>query len=96
MIQMSIFMDGDGCWPDLGANEKEVKDRIDQGKLIWLGNGAAPMQVALLDNGMQSGSPSVAIRLDLPDGKTVVAETTLKLFVSAARMFFSRYPHLLD
>lgn len=74
MLKMSISLDGDGCWPDLKGEKAE--------KLIWLNDGS--MSVALLKGGMQSGNHSVAVRLDLPDGRVVVAETSLALFTSAA------------
>ena len=41
--------------------------------------------VVSLRNGMLSGKPSVAFIFILPDGKAVVAETSLELFVTAAR-----------
>ncbi len=37
----------------------------------------------MLPAGMSSGAPSVMIRLDLPDGRIVLAETSAALFVSA-------------
>lgn len=64
---------------------------IEEWRLIWLGNNAKPIQVTGLDGGMVSGNPSVAIRLDLPDGKTVIAETSLALFLTAADALKSRY-----
>jgi len=87
MPTIKMFMDGDNSWPDL-------KDKLGTDQLIHLGNDAKPIQMALLDQGMQSGRPSVSIRFDLPDGKTVVAETSLRLLVSTARAFASRYPDL--
>lgn len=83
MIGMSIILDGDNAWPDL-------KDKPP----IHLGNGAPPLQVAVLKGGMTSGRPSIAIRADLPDGRVLVAETTARLFVSAARAIEARYPDL--
>jgi hypothetical protein len=80
-----MIMDGDNCWPDL-------KDKHD--KVIHLSNDALPIQVALLDKGMTSGRPSVTIRIDLPDGRVVLAETSLRLFVAAGRGFAARYPDL--
>lgn len=85
MIAMTIILDGDNAWPDL--KDKEI---------IHLANGARPVQVAVLPGGLRSGRPSVALRLDLPDGRVVVAETTARLFVSAARAISARYPNLFD
>jgi hypothetical protein len=52
--------------------------------------------VAVLDGGMKSGRPSVAIRLDLPDGRTVVAETSARLFCVAARAIMAKHPELFE
>jgi hypothetical protein len=80
-----MITDGDNCWPDL-------KDKMD--KVVHLANGAPPLQVALLNKGMASGRPSVMLRIDLPDGRVVLAETSLLLFATAARAFASNYPDL--
>lgn len=85
MPALTISLEGDKSWPDL-------KDR----PFIHLAEGAPPIQVAVLDGGMTSGLPSVAIRLDLPDGRVVVAETSARLFVTAAREISARYPKLFD
>lgn len=83
MIALVINLSGDKAWPDL-----------DPAKIIHLANDAPPMHVAVLDMGMDSGRPSVALRIDLPDGKTVVAETSARLFVSAALAIKAKYPGL--
>ncbi len=85
MIPMIIKLDGDNCWPDL-------KDK----KLFHLDNHSPPIQVAVLDGGMSSGRPSVAIRIDLPDGQAVIAETSARLFCTAARAIQAKYPDLFD
>jgi hypothetical protein len=82
---MTITLQGDNAWPDL------------QGKpIIHLGDGAPMIDVAVLDGGMSSGRPSVALRLELPDGRTVIAETSARLFCSTARIIEARFPHLFD
>lgn len=81
MIPLSIILNGDNAWPDLG----------DGRKLHHIKSG---MAVALLDGGMSSGKPSVAIRIDLPDGSAVVAETSARLFCSAAKAFMAKHPDL--
>jgi hypothetical protein len=83
MIGMNIKLDGDNAWP-------ELKDK----PCIHLANGAPPISVAVLNGGLVSGRPSVAIRIDLPDGQTVVAETTARLFCTAAKAIMARYPDL--
>jgi len=85
MPTLTIIPNGDGCWPDL----------IERG-FIHLGNDAEPIQVAMLDHGMASGKPSVTIRVDLPDGRIVLAETSARLFVTAARAIWAKYPDLFE
>jgi hypothetical protein len=71
--EIYIIPNGDGAWP-------EIVGRVD----YHLGNDAKPIQIALLKAGMGSGKSSVTIRIDLPDGKIVLAETSLALFIAAA------------
>lgn len=85
MIGMTIDLEGDNAWPDL-------KDK----PFMHLGQGAPPIKVAVLNRGMRSGKPSVALRLELPDGQTVVAETSARLFCMAARAIMARYPDLFN
>jgi hypothetical protein len=80
MPTMTIILNGDGAWPDLDGKH-----------VVHLGNDAPSIQVAALGGGMESGRPSVAIRLDLPDGSVVVAETSAQLFISVARAIAGRY-----
>jgi hypothetical protein len=54
MLDLNIILDGDGAWPDLAEKEVIALDQI---------------QVAALIDGLASGRPAVAIRVDLPDGK---------------------------
>ena len=72
MPVLHILPYGDGRWTDL-----------DPERTTWL-RDAGQLTVAGLSKGLQSGLPSVAIRIDLPDGSVVVAETTLRLFLTAA------------
>lgn len=80
MIPLSVKFEGK--WDDL----KEEN-------IVFAKNG---MQVLVIERGMSSGKPSVAIRLDLPDGKSVVAETSARLFCSAGRMVAAKYPDLFE
>lgn len=82
MPQMTIEIDGDGAWPDLAG-----KDVIRTQETI---------KMVLLANGMASGLPSVAIRVELPDGRTVVAETSARIWCVAAKLIMQKFPHLLD
>jgi len=65
------------AWPDLAA--KDVIHTKD------------PIGVTVLKGGMESGKPSVAFRIDLPDGTVILAETSLALFLTAADAFKARY-----
>lgn len=72
MPDLKVFTDGDGVWPDL-------KDRPRlTGKNV---------EVARLPKGMESGKSSVSIRIDTEDGQVVWAETSLELFLMAAKIF---------
>lgn len=85
MIPLNIILDGDNAWED-------IRDK----PIIHLGNGAPAIQVAVLTGGMSSGRPSVALRIDLPDGKHVIAETSARLFCAAARVIMAKYPDLFE
>lgn len=85
MIGLTVKLEGDGAWPDLRTKN-----------FIHVANGAPPIEVAVLDGGLASGRPSVAIRIELPDGQTVVAETTARLFVTAGRAIAAKYPRLFE
>lgn len=86
MPSMTIKLPGsEPVWPELQPAE-----------IIHLANDAPAIQVAVLDGGMRSGLPSLALRLDLPDGKIVIAETSARLFCTAARAILARYPHLFE
>jgi hypothetical protein len=84
MITMTVNMRGDGAFADLR----------DHPKLVHLANDAPPIQVAVLDKGMASGLPSVCIRVDLPDGTVVLAETSARLFAAAGHAVMAKYPDL--
>lgn len=77
MAVLDIILDGEGMVRDV-AREKLV-------------HVTAPLKVGALAGGMASGAPSIAIAVPLPDGRTVVAETSLALFLSAADAFRARY-----
>lgn len=84
---LKVILEGDGCWPEL--IEKFKKDKV-----IWLKDGN--VSIAALSKGMTSGKPSISIRIDLPDGKIVVAETSMRLFLSAAEAFKAKYKGELE
>lgn len=80
MPAMNIILDGDNAWPDL--REKVADGTLPETEAV---------SVACLPRGMNSGKPTVAIRLDLPDGTAVIGQTSLALFLTAADAFKARY-----
>lgn len=78
MPWIDIILNGDGMVRDVPAE-----------KLAYT---TEPIRVGVLEGGMSSGKPSVAIAVFLPnDGGCVVAETSLALFLSAADAFKARF-----
>ena len=51
---------------------------------------------AVIDAGMQSGKPSVALRVDILGEKTALIETSARQYCAAARAIMVRYPDLFD
>lgn len=86
MPEMTIDLDGDNAWPDLKDQERRVIHLADE----------TIIKVCALDGGMKSGKPSVCFRIDLPDGRVVLAETSARLFVMAAAAIVSRWPDVDD
>jgi hypothetical protein len=76
---IDLKLDGDGAWSDL----------LDKG-VIHLGDGTT-IGMGVLPGGMTSGRPSVAFRFDLPDGGTVVAETSWRVLAIAVQAIAARY-----
>lgn len=77
VLKLQFVGDGDGAWPDLvGKKVHHVTTTIG---------------VAGLPGGMESGKPSVSLRLELDDGSTVLAETSLVIFLAAADALRARY-----
>lgn len=72
MTTIKLELDGDGAFADLADKQEKV---------IHL---TGPFTIAVLKGGMQSGRPSLALRFDLPDGRVIVQETSVLLFLSAA------------
>ena len=81
MLSMPVHF-GDNAWPDL--KDKDFIHHKDE------------IKVAVLDAGVKSGRPSVALRLDLLDGQVVLAETSARLFCLASNMIVAKYPDLFQ
>jgi hypothetical protein len=82
MPVIHIVLDAENAWP-------ELREKLASGQLIHL-DGSAVLQMGLLEGGMASGAPSVAIRFDLPDGQSVIAETSWAVLASAVRTLAAR------
>ena len=80
MPVIKLLLDGDGAFKDLVGREANV---------IHL---TSPFTVAVLDGGMESGAPSLAIRLDLPDGRVVVQETSLGAWLMVTAGLRGEFP----
>jgi hypothetical protein len=80
MIALTLKLDGDRAWPDLGT-------KTERGLVAEAG----AIEVVGLAGGMTSGDPSVAIRLDLPDGRVAIAQTSLAMLLMAADALRARY-----
>lgn len=74
-MYLQVVMDGDNCWPDL-----KEKGFI-EGNLTG---------IARLPHGTVQGNTTVTIRVELPDGTTVLAQTTLALIRGAVNAFTAR------
>lgn len=73
---IDLKLEGEGAWPDL--KDKAVKH-------------VTRIGVSVLPDGMASGRPSVAFRLDLPGGDVVVAETSLRALLTTMDAIVARY-----
>lgn len=83
VVMPLIFTDGkEAVYPDL------TEDQIIHTK--------GKIEVVCIDDGMGSGRPSVALRVDLPDGLVLISETSARLFCTAARAIMAKYPELFD
>jgi hypothetical protein len=82
MQVIDLSLHGDGAFADLADKPQEQILKLPDG---W------PIQIATLDGGMASGNPSVMIRIDLPDGKVVLAETSVKLWQMCAAAMRGKY-----
>ncbi len=63
---------------------------------VEIGADGALTRITLLEGGMQSGSPSVGLLIDIGDGQLVFAQTSLKLLISAAKAFEARHPGIMS
>lgn len=104
MPEMRIILDAEqDALPSLAELHRrypllaQPSDLAQAGHLIHL-DGTAPIDVGALPRGMRSGEPSIAFCFRLPNRKVVLAETSLRLFLTAADGFKARYgdPRMAD
>lgn len=95
MIPLHVVMNveevGFDAMKKLGSHGAIDQDAlVRQGVLIHL-NGDQGFEVGGLDHGMTSGRASVAFCFELPDGRVVLAETSLWLLQLATAALTARY-----
>lgn len=56
---------------------------------------ATEIEVLVLDHGMSSGKPSVSVHITIDD-RHVLAQTSARLFCTAAKMIEAKYPDLFE
>lgn len=71
MATFEIICNGENCWDDLKGQD-----------VVFLGEGAKPVEIAVIKDGLRH---RLHMRVNLPDGKAVVVETSLRLFIGAAQ-----------
>ena len=54
------------------------------------------LAVAVLDKGMQTGRPSIMLRVPLADGTVAIVETSARVWCAVATAIKAKYPNLLD
>lgn len=72
----------------LDSEEEEILKGINRNRIITI---QTPITIAGLPAGMVSGKPSVNFTFELPNGEVVFAETSMRMFQLAAKMFIAKY-----
>ncbi len=74
--QIGLYLDGDGCWPDLAA-------------LPY--TSVSQFEMAVIPNGTMAGRPVVSIRVEDDDGHIIIAQTSLHLLAKTMRVIMEKY-----
>lgn len=82
MPRVTLRLEGDGAFEDVLETAEEI---------IYLTSDEFEMRVAALESGMQSGAPSIAFGFQLPDGKYVIFDTSLKIMLTTLEAIVARY-----
>jgi hypothetical protein len=80
LTHLPLFIHGDSAWPDLTAKR-------DTGLLVNVMDEDGALELAALPQGTVGGRTTVTIRVNLPGGRVVLAQTTLRLLKAAVRAF---------
>jgi hypothetical protein len=80
MSVIRIILEGEGAFPELAGRDD----------LIHMGDDSV-IAITGLEEGMESGLPSVAMCFWLPDGTPVLCETSLRLLLTAADALKARF-----
>lgn len=78
MTLLQIELEGNGVWSDLKGKEDKIVH-------------VTTMRISSLPDGTVFGKPSVAFRIDFPDGHTVIAETTLAMLLTVTDALKAKY-----
>jgi hypothetical protein len=78
MIALHVFMNA----------EEMMLDVPKETRLVELGS---ELRIGVLEGGTIEGNPTVSIFFPLPEGGYAFAETSLRLFLAAAKVFAARY-----
>jgi hypothetical protein len=92
MPVIDLDLDGDAAWPDLITKPAEHVMHLPD--VTW--------RMAVLDGGMHSGQPSIALRIDIPystkdgtatvqEANTLVTETSWAALAGAVKAIVTRY-----
>jgi len=82
---IKLILNGEGAFSDLIGKAK--------GDII---HRKATFTVAALASGMKSGHPSLAIRIDLPENKVLIQETSVAAWLAVARALEGKYGRKLN
>lgn len=81
MIGLSVVLE-EPAWPDLHP-DVFPRERVIHASLT---------AITALPGGMESGATSIMLRIDLPDGDVVLAETSQALLVAAVHALSVKHP----
>lgn len=86
MLELDLIFAGHDDPPPWAAALSDLKQVHHLPEAIW--------HVIVLEGGMASGGPSIALRLDLENGDCVVAESSVALFSQIVVACRAKYPEV--